>query len=702
MKITSKLSGVLVGFTVALGLACLIGWGGVHAVKSEMDRLVELEGSKVDLQREIRSRMIEIDRSILLYMDDLLFAKNPEASAAAFADVKLQEAEITALVAQLAEMPATPQETRLLEEFNGRWKDYVDREVSLRELAAIRSNLRAQENFAGQSSAAYDALLSAVSSAIEEAKTARSPLMISLSRAVPSIEALRGMEADAMLGRPLDEALVAELDALRADLSESFSNAARQGADAGLGAIVRIAPAWADYLEAANRTMTLVDEDSRGQTYAAYLEAMTDFAEALEAIDTVIATGDAATVARAESVGETYDLVTLLLLALGIASALIGAAAAFWLTRMISRGLTRVRTVVQALSRGNLEVDLSGRSRDEIGAVMSDMDDMVRDMKAMSASAEAIANGNLQVDVEPRSPEDRLGLALCDMVVKLREVIRNAGTSAASVAASAVEMNRTAGQLSAGSVSQASAVEQASASMEEMTANICQNADNASETEKIAEQSASDARRSGEAVGNALGAMRTIAERITVIEEIARQTDLLALNAAVEAARAGSHGRGFAVVASEVRKLAERSRQAASEINQLSIETMDVSGEAGRMLDALVPNIRRTADLITGISAATREQNIGAEQINEAIRQLNAVIQQNAAAAEEAAETSRSLADQSHQLTDVISYFDIDGGNPAGDGSAPEKSDPLPSDSSEVEDAVVVDADRRPLRYAAE
>jgi methyl-accepting chemotaxis protein len=333
---------------------------------------------------------------------------------------------------------------------------------------------------------------------------------------------------------------------------------------------------------------------------------------------------------------------------------------------------------------------------------MADMDDMVRDMKAMSASAEAIARGDLSLDVVPRAPEDRLGVALSDMVHKLREVIRNAGGSAASVAASAVEMNRTAGQLSSGSVSQASAVEQASASMEEMTANIRQNADNASETEKIAEQSAGDARRSGEAVGNALGAMRTIAERITVIEEIARQTDLLALNAAVEAARAGSHGRGFAVVASEVRKLAERSRQAAAEINQLSIETVTVSGEAGRMLDALVPNIRRTADLISGISSATREQNIGAEQINEAIRQLNAVIQQNAAAAEEAAGTSRALADQSHQLTGVISYFGTQDADPARAGPA-SKENGLTVDGAMADRlAASHAADHQPLRYAAE
>ncbi|WP_299654718.1 methyl-accepting chemotaxis protein [uncultured Jannaschia sp.] len=278
----------------------------------------------------------------------------------------------------------------------------------------------------------------------------------------------------------------------------------------------------------------------------------------------------------------------------------------------------------------------------------------------MSHSAERIAKGDLRADVTPRSEEDRLGLALRDMTLKLREVISNASASAAHVAQGASSMSATAEQLSSGSTQQASAAQEASASIEEMTANIRQNADNASQTEKIASQSADDARKSGDSVANAVRAMKTIADKINIIQEIARQTDLLALNAAVEAARAGSHGKGFAVVASEVRKLAERSQQAAAEISQLSAETVDVSGEAGRMLETLVPNIQRTADLVAEISASTREQNVGAEQINQAIRELDQVIQQNANTAETAAATSQQLASQSQQLSGVISYFEIE------------------------------------------
>jgi methyl-accepting chemotaxis protein len=193
-----------------------------------------------------------------------------------------------------------------------------------------------------------------------------------------------------------------------------------------------------------------------------------------------------------------------------------------------------------------------------------------------------------------------------------------------------------------------------------MAANIKQNADNAAQTEKIARQSSKDAEASGEAVNRAVNAMRTIAEKISIVQEIARQTDLLALNAAVEAARAGEHGRGFAVVASEVRKLAERSQQAAAEISGLSGETVKVATDAGEMLSKLVPDIRKTAELVAEISAACREQDIGASQINEAIQQLDKVTQQNAGASEEMSATSEELAAQAEELQASIAFFKVE------------------------------------------
>ena len=286
-----------------------------------------------------------------------------------------------------------------------------------------------------------------------------------------------------------------------------------------------------------------------------------------------------------------------------------------------------------------------------------------------------IAAGNLEVEVKTRKGDtDSLLAGARDMVAKLKEVVTAVVVSARNVDSGSQELSAAAEQLSQGSTEQASSTEEASASVEEMAATIKQNAENAGETEAIAKKSATDAALSGEAVGKAVKAMETIAEKIMIVQEIARQTDLLALNAAVEAARAGEHGRGFAVVAAEVRKLAERSQSAAQEISGLSGETVRTAQAAGEMLDRLVPDIQRTADLIASISTATREQDAGAAQINIAIQQLDKVTQQNTSASEQIASTAEELAGQSSVLSDVIGFFKVDLGHAGRATKAPEKA----------------------------
>ncbi|SIR34295.1 methyl-accepting chemotaxis protein [Rhizobium sp. RU20A] len=273
-----------------------------------------------------------------------------------------------------------------------------------------------------------------------------------------------------------------------------------------------------------------------------------------------------------------------------------------------------------------------------------------------------VADGDLTVQAELRKGDtDSLLAAVQSMVQQLLGIVGGALSASDQVSAGSQQLSSASEQISQGATEQASSAEEASASMEEMAANIKQNADNAAQTEKIARQSARDAEASGEAVNKAVGAMRLIAEKISIVQEIARQTDLLALNAAVEAARAGEHGKGFAVVASEVRKLAERSQAAAAEISGLSGDTVKTATEAGDMLNRLVPDIRKTAELVSEISAACREQDIGASQINEAIQQLDKVTQQNAGASEEMSATSEELAAQAEELQTSISFFRVEG-----------------------------------------
>nr|WP_019997695.1 methyl-accepting chemotaxis protein [Aureimonas ureilytica] len=305
------------------------------------------------------------------------------------------------------------------------------------------------------------------------------------------------------------------------------------------------------------------------------------------------------------------------------------------------------------------------------------------------ASIKAVAAGNLsRVPTVKRS--DEVGDLIREsgtMVENLRGIVSDVRLSAAQVAAGSNDSATTAEQLSSGSTEQAAASEQTSSAMEEMSANIRQTADNASHAQRATELASDLARDVATAADRSVLAMENVVHRVKIVQEIARQTDLLALNAAIEAARAGQHGKGFAVVASEVRKLAERSQEAAVEIAHISTQTRQLSSASSVKLAELVPAIERSAKLVNEISSACREQSVGIEQINQAIIQLDQVTQANAAASNDMSETAERLSQEARELRSRTNFFTMEGSGEEDDrenGHLTSQVSPSPSPAAQT------------------
>jgi methyl-accepting chemotaxis protein len=526
---------------------------------------------------------------------------------------------------------------------------------------------------------------------------------LTLSQAI-SEELLTVVRAEKSLNLSSTKEQADSFEAELRKLSQDFNSRLEQAEE---GASVEGKPlwqaaraAWQEYLPVQEKIIEAVHHDARAEARElSNGQARLGVTEARAALAKVVDLNRKRLSEAEASAQQEYESARLLLICVVLASMLIATITGIWIALGISRGLARAIKLADAVAIGDLNQEVMVRTNDEVKDMvvalnqmtanlratvliadaiaggdftnevkrMSDRDAlgialerMTANLRATATAANAIAAGDLTIEVTRLSDKDMLGSALEKMVGKLRSVVTDASTAADNVSSGSQQLSASSEQLSQGATEQASSAEEASASMEQMAANIKQNADNATQTEKIARQSSLDAQRSGEAVSNAVQAMQTIAEKITIVQEIARQTDLLALNAAVEAARAGQHGKGFAVVASEVRKLAERSQTAAAEISTMSTHTVKAAQEAGEMLGRLVPDIKKTAELVTEISAACREQDIGADQVNQAIQQLDKVTQQNATASEQMSATSEELAAQAEQLQSSIAYFRVD------------------------------------------
>ncbi len=316
---------------------------------------------------------------------------------------------------------------------------------------------------------------------------------------------------------------------------------------------------------------------------------------------------------------------------------------------------------VERISKGDIPELITDDYKGDFNEIKNNLNLLVNSTNEMADLVSKVAGGELRLEVKKRSENDAVMISIAKMVIDLTDIASNMQTAADQVAEGSQQISASAEEMSQGATEQAASVEEVSSSMEEMNSSVSQNADNARETASIAKKAAIDAQEGGQSVNETVVAMKSIADKITIIQEIAQQTNMLSLNAAIEAGRAGEHGKGFAVVAAEVRKLAERSQIAAKEIGGLSKSSVEIAEKAGKLIEDVVPNILKTAELVDEINASSSEQAKGIEQVTKAVQQLDQVIQQSASGTEEMASTSEELASQAEQMQSTVAFFKTDG-----------------------------------------
>ena len=449
-----------------------------------------------------------------------------------------------------------------------------------------------------------------------------------------------------------------KIEELQRVLAENESNYKKNiSTDEGQQLFSDYKKAWGDYIVINSGIMKASRENQSDMLLALMKSSLEPYDKVLGVLNKAILLNNKGGNNEFEHSKKEYSSSVMIIISILILVISFGVIIGFFISGTISSGIKKVQEAARKLAKGDLTFDMESNSKDEIGLLMIDFNKLKEANLMIVENAKKVAGGDLTVTLVKRSDNDELMIALSDMVERLGEIVIRISESAENVSIGSGQLSSTSAEIAHGANEQASSAEEISSSIEEMASTIQQNTDNAVQTEKVSTLTAQEILEVSNSSQKSLEAIRTIVEKIRVINDIAEKTDILAINAAIEAARAGEHGKGFAVVAAEVRKLAETSQKAAIEINNLSSSSLKVTEASGEQLLKIIPDIQKTATLVKEIAAASMEQSSGADQITKAIEQLSQVTQQNSAAAEEMSSTSEELSSQAETLKEIISFF---------------------------------------------
>lgn len=619
---------ILSAFIILIGSMAVTNFLGISALSGmngQLNGIVDLSAEKVKLAARIRQDLLAVSRSD----KNMILADSVEQMQVFAKEIDDVKAEMLQKRAELRKL-ATEDGKVKLDEFSETWTEYESVLTQIKELAFLNSNTRAMNISINEARRALD-----------DAQASLTALLINMERKVieqKSVDALRN---------------AAELVKLTTQINLNLVEIQRGEKNIILAKDEKLMDQFADEIS-----------KKEAELYSR-----------LEKLESIAASSDQALINQFRQQFKKYYDFHLQVREISREN---GNKKAFTLSA--SRGrelLAQSEKYLAAIVEVNEQAMLTDKDASDV-AYSSARNQLlialtvsvviafavawivIRRVNVVSAITDRIGNGDLTATFDQTASDADIYGVLRNMNANLKQVVSEVVEASSNVAAGSGQLSSTGQQIAQGATEQAASLEEISSSMEEMASNIAHSADNAQQTEQIARKAAIDAEETGKAVEEAVEAMKDIADKIGIIEEISRQTNLLALNAAIEAARAGEHGKGFTVVAAEVRKLAERSQKAAAEIVTRAKGSLDVSEQAGRMLAELLPNIKKTSDLVQEISASSREQDAGAAEVNKALQQLDEVVQQSAAAAEEMASTSEELSAQAEQLNATINYFKID------------------------------------------